>query len=154
VTSASFTFGEQGALAVLPPVVLSQVYSALVFYSVAFMSGELVRRSSLSYIIASAVYFTSEVAGIVLRAIYTLTGDELYRQINVYLPTTPVTSLPLQVGQPSLPAGANAILQLIGSGPTETSIAFSVALIAIYAVVAVALARTHFSVADVAKRIA
>lgn len=154
VTAAEFTFGVQDALYVLPPVVLSQVYSALVFFSVAFMSGELVRRSSLSYIIASSVYFTSEIAGIILRVIYGLTGDTFYQQVNVYLPTTPVSSLPLQVGLPNLPAGAKDILSFIGSNPTETSIAFSLGLIGIYALAATAIARTYFNWADVAKRVA
>jgi ABC-2 type transport system permease protein len=154
VTSASFTFGTQDGLSILPPVVLSQIYSALIFFSVAFMSGELVRRSSLSYIIASAVYFTSEIAGIVLRAIYTLTGDAFYQQINVYLPTSPVSSLPLQIGQPGLPAAANQVLRFIGNGPTETSTVFSIGLIALYAFFAIAIARTYFSWADIAKRVA
>ncbi|MDG6925620.1 MAG: ABC transporter permease [Nitrososphaerota archaeon] len=154
VTAATFTFGVQEALLVLPAVVLSQVYSALVFFSVAFMSGELVRRSSLSYIIASAVYFTSEVAGIVLRAIYGITGNAFYQQINVFLPTTPVTSLPLQVGLPGLPAGAKFILSFIGSGPTETSLTFSLGLIALYALAATLIARSYFNLADVAKRVA
>jgi ABC-2 type transport system permease protein len=153
VTSATFTFGVQDALIVLPPVVLSQIYSALVFYSVAFMSGELVRRSSLSYILASAVYFTSEIAGVVLRFIFILTGSTIYQQVNMYLPTTPVSSLPLQVGLPGLPAAAKSLLELIGNGPTETSVAFSVGLIALYALVAIGLARAHFNWADVAKRV-
>ncbi len=46
VTSATFLFGVQDALAVMPPVVLAQIYSALIFFSIAFMCGELVRRSS------------------------------------------------------------------------------------------------------------
>jgi ABC-2 type transport system permease protein len=154
VTAATFTFGAQEALGVLPAVVLSQVYSALVFFSIAFMSGELVRRSSLSYIIASAVYFTSEIAGIVLRAIYGITGDAFYQQINVFLPTTPVTSLPLQVGLPGLPAGAKFILSFIGSGPTETSLSFSVGLIALYALIAIFISRTYFNGVDIAKRVA
>jgi ABC-2 type transport system permease protein len=154
VTSSTFTFGTQEALNVVPPVVLSQVYSALIFFSVAFMSGELVRRSSLSYIIASAVYFTSEVAGIILRAIYTLTGDVFYQQVNVYLPTTPISSLPLLVGQPGLPAAADYILRLVGNGPTETSLWFSVGLIALYAIVATTIAALYFNRVDVAKRVA
>jgi hypothetical protein len=85
--------------------------------------------------------------------IYTLTGNALYQQINVYLPTTPGSSLPLQVGLPSIPAGAQDILQLIGS-PTETSEAFSVGLIALYAIAAIAIARTYFNWADIAKRVA
>lgn len=153
VTASVFTFGTQAALNVLPPVVLGQIFSALVFFSVAFMSGELVRRSSLSYITASAVYFVSEIAGIILRLIYGLTGDPFYQQINVYLPTTPVSSLPLQVGLPGLPAGAKYILSFIGTGPTETSLALSVSLIAVYAVIATAIARTYFNWVDVAKRV-
>ena len=154
VASASFSFGWQSALYVLPPVVVSQVYSALIFYSVAFMSGELVRRSSLSYIIASAVFFASLITGTILRAIYTVTGNNLYQQINVYLPTTPGSSLPLQVGLPWLPADGKQILQLFSSGPTETSAAFSVGLIALYALVAIAATRAHLNWADVAKRVA
>jgi ABC-2 type transport system permease protein len=153
VTASTFTFGAQGALEALPPVVVSQVYSALVFFSVAFMSGELLRRSSLSYITASAVYFVSEIAGAILRLIYGLTGDTFYKQINVYLPTTPVTSLPLQVGLPELPAGAKYLLSFIGTGPTETSVALSMGLIAIYAIVAVSIARSYFNWVDVAKRV-
>ena len=153
VTASTFTFGAQGALNVLPPVVISQVYSALVFFSVAFMSGELLRRSSLSYITASAVYFVSEIAGAILRVIYGLTGDTFYQQVNVYLPTTPVTSLPLQVGLPELPAGAKYLLSFIGTGPAETSVALSMGLIAIYAIVATAIARSYFNWVDVAKRV-
>ena len=154
VTSATFTFGTQDALSVLPAVVLSQVYSALIFYSVAFMSGELVRRSSLSYIIASAVFFASVITGTILRVIYTVTGNGFYQQINVYLPTTPGSSLPLQVALPGLPADAKDLLQLIGSGPTETSIAFSVGLIAVYAIAAIVVTRAHLNWADVSKRVA
>src|SRR5208283_1241923 len=84
LTSATISFGTQQALGVLPIVVVSQIFSSIVFYSVAFMSGELVRRSSLSYVLASAVYFTSEIAGIYLRVIYGLTGNAFYQQLNAY----------------------------------------------------------------------
>lgn len=157
VTSASILFGGQQALNVLPLVALSQVYSALIFLSIAFMAGELVRRSSLSYVIASAVYFSSAVAGIILRVIYTITGDVFYQHINVYLPTTPVSSLPLQVGLPYLPTEVKTILELaliFGPSPTETSVAFSLGLIGLYAFVAIAIARTYFNRVDVAKKVA
>ena len=54
---------------------------------------------------------------------------------------------------PGLPAAAKSLLELIGNGPTETSVAFSVGLIALYALVAIGLARAHFNWADVAKRV-
>jgi ABC-2 type transport system permease protein len=154
VTSATLAFGTQYALGVLPVVVLSQIFSAVVFYSIAFMSGELVRRSSLSYVLASAVYFTSEIAGIYLRIIFTFTGNDFYQQINSYLPTTPVTSLPYLVAKPGLPADAISVLSIIGSGATETSVSFSAGLIAAFALVAIVLAWFHFRRADVAKRVA
>lgn len=154
VTSATLSFGTQLALGILPLVVVSQIFSSVVFYSVAFMSGELVRRSSLSYVLASAVYFTSEIAGIYLRVIYELTGNVLYQQINSYLPTTPVSSLPYLVAGPGLPKEALSVLGFIGSGAIETSISFSVGLILVFALASIFLAALHFRWADVAKRVA
>jgi ABC-2 type transport system permease protein len=152
IASATFTFGAQLALEVLPSVVLAQVFCSLVFLSVAFMSGELVRRSSLSYITASAVFFTSYIVGIYLRLIYTLTGDPVYQSVELYLPTTPVSSLPLLVAQP-LPAPAQTLLRFLGIGAAETSMPLSAVIIAAYAIVAIAVARTYFNWADVAKKI-
>jgi ABC-2 type transport system permease protein len=154
VASATFTFGQQMELGILPPVILSQIFSALVFFSVAFMVGELTRRSSLSYILASAVFFTSQIAGIYLNLINTLTGNAFYLVVDRYLPTSPVDSLPVLVGQPSLPTGALPLLRLVGINSVETSIPLCIALIAVYAVVAIVLARTYFTWADVAKRVA
>ena len=153
VSSATLAFGTQLSLEVLPVVVLSQIFSSIVFYSIAFMSGELVRRSSLSYVLASAVYFTSEIAGIYLRVIYELTGNTLYQHINFYLPTTPVSSLPFLVAQPSFPSSALSVLTFVGIGATETSIAVSVALIAAFALGAVLVSVAHFRWADIAKKI-
>ena len=140
VASATFTFGQQMELGILPPVILSQIFSALVFFSVAFMVGELTRRSSLSYILASAVFFTSQIAGIYLNLINTLTGNAFYLVVDRYLPTSPVDSLPVLVGQPSLPTGALPLLRLVGINSVETSIPLCIALIAVYAVVAIVLA--------------
>jgi ABC-2 type transport system permease protein len=153
IASASFTFGVQLALGVLPSVVLAQVFCSLVFLSIAFMSGELVRRSSLAYITASASFFTSYIVGIYLRLIYTLTGDALYQNVQLYLPTTPVSSLPLLIAQP-LPAPAQTLLRFLGISSAESSIPLSVGIIAIYAIAALGIARAYFNWADVAKRVA
>jgi ABC-2 type transport system permease protein len=153
IASATFTFGGQLGLGVLPVVILAQAFCSLVFLSIAFMSGELVRRSSLSYITASASFFTSYIIGIYLRLIYSLTGDSLYQSVQLYLPTTPVSSLPLLVGRP-FPQPAASLLSFLGIGAAETSVPFSVALVAAYAIVALAIARTYFNWADIAKKIA
>ncbi len=153
VASSTFTFGPQLSLEILPSVVLSQVFSALVFFSVAFMVGELVRRSSLAYIIASAVFFTSQIAGIYLGLISRLTGNQLYHLLDLYLPTSPVNSLPLLVARPSLPSGADSILRLVGIDAIESSVILSVGLIAVYAIAALFIARMYFSWVDVSKRV-
>jgi ABC-2 type transport system permease protein len=153
-TAATLAFGGQMSLGVLPAVVISQIFSSIVFYSVAFMSGELVRRSSLSYVLASAVYFTSEIAGIYLRVIFELTGNSFYEHINFYLPTTPGSSLSVLIAQPGLQPPAITILKLVGVASTETSISFSIGLILAYAVSAIVLTRAHFNWADVSKRVA
>jgi len=153
VCAATFAFGPQLALQVLPLVALAQAFSSLVFLSVAFLSGELIRRSSLSYIVASAVFFTSYIVGLYLRVIFEFTGDPLYQTFSLYLPTTPVSSLPLLLGQSQLPASAVSILQALGVATAEKSALFSVALIAVYALCAFGAARTYFNRVDVSKKV-
>ncbi len=154
VSSATFVFGPQVGLLVLPLVLVVQVFSGLVFYSVAFMIGELVRRSSLSYILSSAIFFTSEIVGIYLTVIYSLTGEAVFKTASLYLPTSPVDSLPLLLAEPRLPGTVQLLFRLGGVGAVETSVAFSVLLIAAYSVVATAIAIAYFSRVDIAKKIA
>src|SRR5712691_10570892 len=83
VASATFVFGAQVGLEVLPLTLAAQAFSALVFFSFAFMVGELMRRSSLSYILSSAVFFTSQILGIYLNLIFNLTGGDIYKIANL-----------------------------------------------------------------------
>jgi ABC-2 type transport system permease protein len=155
VTTATFTFGPQLNLGVLPVIVLAQFVGGLVFYSIAFMAGELVRRSSLSYIVASAVFFISYVMGIFLSAIYEVTGNVFYHNVDIYLPTTPVSSLPLLVGVPSLKS-ATAVLtgtRIVDFVPVESSVGLSIALILVYALTTTMVAVLYFNRVDVAKKV-
>jgi len=117
------------------------------------MIGELMRRSSLSYILASAVFFTSQILGIYLNIIYRLTGSENYRIANLYLPTSPVDSLPLLLAEPSFPSTVLTLFRFGGVSAVEASIPFSVALIAVYALSAVTISLLYFSRADISKRV-
>jgi ABC-2 type transport system permease protein len=153
VASATFAFGPQVELDVLPLVLAAQIFSALVFFSLAFMVGELVRRSSLSYIISSAIFFTSQIVGIYLTLVYTLTGDGLYRAAGLYLPTAPVDSLPLLLAQSRFPSSVQTLFRIGGAGAVETSVTFSALLIGVYAVSALVVAISYFSRADIAKRV-
>jgi ABC-2 type transport system permease protein len=147
-------FGAQQSLGELPDIIVLQAYSSLLFYSFAFMIGELVRRSSLSYILASAVFFASQLIGVYLSLIYSLTGDSLYRAIDLYLPTSAVISLPLEYARLHLPSSAQELL-LIASPPgiIERSAVFSSVIILLYICAALITSHTYFVKADIAKRI-
>jgi ABC-2 type transport system permease protein len=152
--AASLTYGPQAGLVTLPGVVLVEVYSSSLFYSVAFMAGELIRRSSLSYILASAVIVSSQIIGVYLSAAYELTGKSIYQTIHVYLPTTIVGSLPPQFAQPLLPNSTQRIFQLIlGPGGGTPPEATAAVLIAIYSIVSISVSLVYFRRADVSRRI-
>ncbi|HEV2390298.1 MAG TPA: ABC transporter permease [Nitrososphaerales archaeon] len=153
LTSATASFGPQEELGILPMIFVAQVFAASVFYSVAFMVGELMRRSSLSYILSASVFFTSGIIGVVLDVLYELTGSGMYKTVNLFLPTTPVDSLPLLLAEPRFPS---AVLPLFRAGlatPVETSVLGSVLLIAVYSGAAIVVALAYFSRMDVAKRV-
>ncbi|HUH99478.1 MAG TPA: ABC transporter permease [Nitrososphaerales archaeon] len=152
VTSATFVFGPQMGLGILPLTVLSQMLAASVFYSVAFMFGELMRRSSLSYIVSASVFFTSEVIGVYLNVLFSLTGSGIYRTANLYLPTSSVDSLPLLLAEPKLPSVVLTILRF-GATPVEPSVLVSALLILAYTLTAVIVSLAYFGSMDVAKRV-
>jgi ABC-2 type transport system permease protein len=154
VLSAYTSFGVQLGLGALPYVLLGECISSSVFFSLAFMVGELVRRSSLSYIISSAIFFTSEILGVYFGLISSITGSKLYLHLERVLPTSPVDSLPIQLGVPRLPAGVGTLLTIVGpSQSVETSILASVGLIAAYVFSGVFIAYAYFSYMDVSKKI-
>jgi len=154
VVAASLTFGAQLGLGTIPGVVLVEVYSSALFFSVAFMLGELVRRSSLAYILSSALIVASQIIGTYLSIAYELTGNGFYETIHVYLPTTLAGSLPPQYEQSLLPSAAGRLFQLI-LGPTMgvPSEASSAVMVGAYFATATAVAFAYFRWADVARRV-
>jgi ABC-2 type transport system permease protein len=152
--AASLTYGPQAGLDTLPAVILVEAYSSSLFYSIAFMAGELIRRSSLSYILASAVIVSSQIIGVYLSAAYELTGKTIYQTIHVYLPTTIVGSLPPQFAQPLLPGSTQRIFVLIlGPGGGTPSELMAASLIAVYAIVSISVSLVYFRHADVSRRV-
>ncbi len=113
VSSAYTFFGAQSSLDILPGLFLTLAFSALVFYSLSFMLGELIRRSSLAYIFSSAVFFSSFIISSFMNLVYTLTGKEAYRTIQIILPTTPASSLPIQYAIPRIPSFVGSVLRFI-----------------------------------------
>lgn len=154
VLAADLAFGPQAGLWTLPEVAAVEIYSTAMFFAVAFMLGELVRRSSLAYILSSALIVSSQIIGTYLSIAYELTGSKLYETVHMYLPTTVAGSLPTQYEQGLLPGSTGRLFQLIlgppGGVPSEASAAF---VIAAYAAVAVSISLAFFEWADVSKRI-
>jgi ABC-2 type transport system permease protein len=151
---ATLTFGAQAGLSTIPGIVVVEIFSSALFFSVAFTLGELVRRSSLAYILSSALVVASQIVGTYLSFAYELTGNAFYSTIHAYLPTTIAGSLPPQYEQPFLPSEAGRIFELIlGSSSGVPSEATAAILIAAYFVVAVSVALAYFSWADVSRRV-
>jgi ABC-2 type transport system permease protein len=154
VLAASLTYGAQAGLNTVPGIVLVEIYASTLFFSVAFMVGELVRRSYLAYILASALIVTSQIVGTYLSIAYELTGKAFYLTVHMFLPTTIAGSLPPQYAQALLPGSTARLFQLIlgpaGGTPPEASGAL---FVAIYFVVAASVALAYFRWADVARRV-
>ena len=151
---SDYNLRSQLELNTLLLVFAAQIFGAALFFAIGFMFGELVRRSSLSYIISSALFFTSEIFGLALTLIYTLTGSDFYRQVQLYLPTSPMASLGLLVEKSYLPARVIELLSFASfGGAVETSLSFSVALILLYFSSAFVVSFVFFERADISRKV-
>jgi ABC-2 type transport system permease protein len=151
--SSYLTFGSQNAIGTIPAITLIACFAALLFFSFAFMIGELVRRSSLSYIMSSALFFSSLIVGFYLLFIFSQTGQVLYQQIENYLPTSPVGSLPVQYASSVLPSISSTVFDLVGASTTEPSIYLSVELLLVYSVAFIVVSALFFRYADISKKV-
>jgi ABC-2 type transport system permease protein len=153
VAAASLTFGAQTALGTLPGVLVVEAYSSALFFSVAFTLGELVRRSTLAYILTSVLILGSQFVGTYLSFAYELTGDTFYATVHTYLPTTLAGSIPAQFEQSVLPSSSGRIFELIlGSGAGVPSESVAALLVGACFVVAVSVGLAYFRWADVSRR--
>jgi ABC-2 type transport system permease protein len=153
LASAYATFGVQLDLGLLPGFFVAQAFSSLLFYSLAFMLGELMRRSSLAYIFSSALFFSSLIISVYLEIIYALTNNVFYRSVEVYLPTS-ADSLAQQYVLPRLPSTVSFIVNLAGaSATTVASFQVSIALVLGYTIIGLLIATVYFSYADISRRV-
>ena len=155
--ASAFTFlGTQHSLYVIPGLFLAQAFSSLLFFSLAFMLGELIRRSSLSYIFSSAIFFSSYIISAFLGAIYDATGKELYKTVQIYLPTSPAGSLPILYALPKLPISSSILstaLRFFNTSTPVSSISLAIEILLAYTVIAVSIAVAYFLYADVSRKL-
>jgi len=153
VASAYTFFGAQNNLYIIPGLFLAQAFASLVFFSLAFMLGELIRRSSLAYIFSSAVFFSSYIISTFMGLIYMLTGKEIYKTIQIYLPTSPANSLPIQYAFPQLPSSLSTLLRFVNTTTTVPTINLSIEILLTYTLVAIAIAAIYFLRADISRKL-
>jgi ABC-2 type transport system permease protein len=153
VASAFAFFGVQGGLDIIPGLFLAQAFSSLVFYSLAFMLGELIRRSSLAYIFSSATFFSSYIIATFMGAIYRFTDKPIYKTIQIYLPTSPASALPIQYALPKLPSTLSSALTFISPTTSVPNISLSIEILLAYTVTAVAVAAAYFLRADISRKL-
>ena len=153
IASAFTFFGSQASLEIVPGLFLAQAFSSLIFYSLAFMMGELVRRSSLAYIFSSAVFFSSVIIGAYMDLIYTLTGKAIYQTIRTYLPSSAANSLPILYAVPLLPSAAGTVLQFIDAGGAAVpTIDLSISILLAYTIPAILIAGIYFWYSDISRK--
>ncbi len=92
-------FGSQSYLSFLPPVVASVVVSAITFYSIAFMMGEILRKSSLAFLTSSTLLIGSILVSTILIFVATILKDPAYFGYAKYLPGWGAEELPFFVAQ-------------------------------------------------------
>ena len=153
VASAFTFFGTQSSLYLIPGLFLAQAFSSLAFYSLAFMLGELIRRSSLAYIFSSATFFSSYIISIFMGAIYEITGKEIYKTVRIYLPTSPASSLPIQYALPKLPSTLSTVSRFISITTTVPTITLSIEILLVYTIITVAIAVAYFLKADISRKL-
>ena len=87
-------FGAQYDVIVILPVIALVLFSSLVFFSISFSIGEMLRRSSLSFIISSSLLIGSLLISDVLVIIGRFTHISEYVEIGEALPSFGATQLP------------------------------------------------------------
>jgi len=153
VTSAFTFFGIQSNLEIIPGMFLAQSFSSLLFFSLAFMAGELIRRSSLAYIFSSAVFFSSFIISSFMGLIYNLTGKEIYRSIQIILPTSSANSLPIQYALPQLPPDITAILRFVNTTSAVPTIELSIQILLVYTLFTISIAFAYFLSVDISRKL-
>ena len=153
IASAFTFFGTQNNLYLIPGLFIAQAFSSLLFFSLAFMLGELIRRSSLAYIFSSAVFFSSYIISVFLSAIFRATGKEVYKTVQMYLPTSAAGSLPTQYALPRLPSTLSAALASFSTSTSVSTINLSIEILLVYTIVSIAIAVAYFLRADISRKL-
>jgi ABC-2 type transport system permease protein len=145
-------FGPQNDLQYAPLIFVAIAYSSLLFFSLAFMFGEVIRKGTLAMLTAIGVFIASEILYgvlVVLHAFSVTAGEpnQLYVEVSKLLPTWSAGSLPTFIASELMPLLNNPLITLITG-----EIALPAIIIAVYFVVSAAITVARLLKSDVAKR--
>ena len=144
-------FGAQADLSRLPEIVGLVLFSSLVFFSIAFSIGELLRRSSLSFIISSSLLIGSILISDVLVFIGKFTHSPEYISIALSLPSWGATQLPFL---PLAQSQFKLFVEVLDIFPlTVGTLEEAVLSVTIYTTIPVLLSLLTFLRRDIPKRV-
>ena len=145
-------FSPQESLQFVPHIYMAVVYSNLIFLSLAFMFGEVFRRTTLALLSAIGVFIASNVISGILTAAHMITQEQIYLDASKWLPNWCVSNFPNFVTRE-----LNINVPLFGGmlvSAEEAEIFLAGALIAIYTIVFVVIAVVKIIRSDVTKKTA
>lgn len=146
-------FGNQIYLNFLSEISIAVIFSALTFYSIAFLIGELVRRGNIAFLISSVILITSVILISVLTFLSFLTKSSQYLTISMYFPTWGSEALPFMIAQ-NVP-GAYFLVEALMIFPIGEvgNLTDSILSILFYSSIAIFVAIYTFLHRDIPKRV-
>jgi len=151
VVMSYLLFGNQDEIGILPEIIASVLFSSLVFFNIAFMIGEMLRRSSLSFIISSSLLIGSILVSDVLEFIDILTHSAQYVIIAEYLPSWGATQLPFIIVSNS---PFSIIVQAIDLLPSiSTDLISALISVLVYSLFSLSLGVISFLYRDIPKKV-
>jgi len=147
-TLAYGLFGPQESIQFVPVIYLVLLYSNMLFFSMAFMFSEVIRRTTLSILVVIGILVASAFIGGILSMMYSISGGEqLYLEISKLLPNWSVSNLPSFVASRLITAPENPFISVLGG-----DIQLATAIIAVYTVASILIAALKLVRSDVTKR--
>ncbi|TRM89586.1 bacitracin ABC transporter permease [Sulfolobus sp. C3] len=144
-------FGYQKYLFLLPEVIGFVIFSTLVFLNMAFVIGEVLRRSNLSFTISGFVLIASIIITNVLFFVSQFTHNPAYENISIYLPTWVATELPFILLQSS--PFSTIVKGLNIFPPINNNLFLAIVSILLYSLIPLILAYFSFLNRDIPKKV-
>jgi ABC-2 type transport system permease protein len=152
VLTAYVLFGPQTDLQYAPVIFGVLAYSSLLFFSLTFMFGELIRKGTIAMLTVIGVFIVSQILYTVFLILYAFSGiagppNQLYLDVSKLLPTWSASNLPTFVASELMPTLRNPLVTL-----ATGEVALAAIVIAVYSIVAIAIAVTRLLRSDVTKK--